>query len=763
MIAKVIVNNPNSNVDIEYSYNIPLEMEKTIKVGVRVKVMFGQSNRLLMGYVTSITNEVTDFVLKDIFELVDLEPIISTNQLLLAEFIRNDTISPFIRVLNQMIPSALLLKTKKYLNLLDQDNIDADILTLFGGRKVIEYTTKMNCYNYKIQKACELGYLEISYEADQKAKEKLQTQYYYNELPSDLKPVIKTKLSLLSSLKNYTKQEITDITGLTVYMVDKLIKSSILLPHKSAISRIKVRDIPINKSFDASIEEIDEIITLLEKTNQTTLVIPSLINEQNIIIQKIIRRNISNQKNTLVITPDILSSYRLASIIRKALGISVACLNSELSDGELLDYYKEIKENNYSVYVSTPKCSLYEYPNLATIIMIDTESDNYYNDQSPRYNLKVVMDEYAKIYNAKLIMMSFSPSLTDYVESLSGKHELIELKEKEQDSEIEVIDLKEELLKANSSPLSNRLKAKIKAVIQKNKQVLLITNRKLYSNYVMCRACGEIEKCKRCDVPLAFSAKQNLLICPACGTRYQMSNVCPNCEGNIFRFEGSGMEQILEELNNLFPNIRTCTIDEANYQNIAYNNTLIEENNVDIIVATSVFSRSIVNDNLGLVAIINLDEVMGNQSYIANERAFTVLTQAKQLLTNQAELIIQTFHPDSFVIKSFISSMYKEFIKEELSNRKILKNEPFYNINRIFVKGAYDLVFKEANNVKKLLQEMLGKKVFIIGPTYNKMHQAVQIIVKHQEKNISDAYLKIYRLYQNSQVSLIFDKYPRYI
>lgn len=766
MIVNVIVNNPNSNVDFEYSYNVPFEIETVIQIGMRVLVPFGNGNRLLMGYVYRIFDQPSDDNLKYITELLDFEPLISEKQIQLAKYIKHDTLSPLIRVLNLMIPQALLLRTKKYLEICDHNNIDGDLALLFNGKQQLEFTKNLQKYAYKIKTNIKKGYLKISYSALSDTNYKYINKYIIDRINENIKDLnfkIKSKLSLLDD-SLYSKLELQDKFKISNYMVDKLVTLSILKKERVKEIRIVKRQIPVSHRFLKNDFEIEQVINKIQNEKLASFFYAKNTYEIDALVERVVRQNSINNLNTLIIVPDILSSYRVASYIRNKFDIDVATLNSEIPNGEILDYYDEIKNLQYSVIVTTPACSLYEFPNLNTIIMLDTESDNYYNVQSPRYNLKLVMNEYAKIYNIKLIYTSVIPCIEDYVDCLKGRYHFIESKKETEEVNVEVIDLKNELLTNNNSSFSQKLLRKIQLTVNSNKQVLLISNRKLFSNYIMCRSCGKMIECQKCSIPLQYSLKQNLYVCPACGLRYQSFTSCPECGEETFRYLGSGIEQMEKELQDFFPKAKIGILNESSYKLALNINSMIEDEEIQIIIATSVFSKSIFNDNIGLVCIMNLTEITGNQSYIANERAMTQLIHTKQLcLEKDIPLIIQTYQPHSSVVTNFILDDINGYLKDELNSRHKLRNAPFYMINRIIIKASYENVFKEANHVKKLLSELIKENYFIIGPTYNKTYQGVQLIVKHQNNHISDIYEKLYDLFKNSNVMLIFDKYPRYI
>lgn len=773
MFASIIVNVPSSNVDMAFTYIVPKQYETLIKVGTRVKVPFGNSDRTIMGYVISIKNNFNqeDINLKEIVELVDLEPVISEQQLKLAMYIKDDTLCPLIRILNLMIPESLQLKPIKYFQIMDYQSIDANLATIFAGKRVIKYTKELDQYLPKIKKAIDLGHIKVTYDAVEITKEKYETkyslnQYLYNISQKDFRPMHQEMINMLIGKEPLTKNDILDCTGMSMYLFDKLLKLNLFKETKVVVSRVKEHNIAVNNRYVKSVETYDEVVNKLEDTPKPLLWISKNVIETEGVLERLVRKNIANNDTTLILCPDIISSYKISSQIRIKTGSKVACINSNLSKQEYLDLYNEIKNDEYRVIVSTPKGAFLEYPNLKTIVMLDSENDCYYNDQSPRYDLKKVMHIASNIYNAKLCYHTYFPSLEEYVKGLKETYTLIEHQDFENDSiNVQVIDLKSELLRANNSKISHKLLQKIKITKMMHKQSLLISNRKNYSNFVMCRSCGEIVKCPKCDIALQYNKKNNNLLCPACGLRFNMVKTCGNCESENFLMEGTGIEQIVENLHELLPDYKIATIVASNYDEVYQIMNKIEGEDIDIIVSTDLFSRSIMDKNIGLVAIIDLDEIIGCPSYLSNERAYSMLLHARQkIMDNQdSSMIIQTYHPDNFVVNAFICGDYKTYLKTEINNRKLQKNTPFYVINRLFVKGKYEEVFKEAWNIKKMLQELLRNKVYIIGPTYNKMHQAVQLIIKHQEKEIEEYYKKIYEFYQTSSVMIIFDKYPKYL
>jgi primosomal protein N' (replication factor Y) len=225
------------------------------------------------------------------------------------------------------------------------------------------------------------------------------------------------KLEFLNRYKDseyLTIYEILANYDISYYMVKDLYKKGFLEIKKERTLRIKNRNISyINELEEISSETVSKTIEKLTTINSIPyLYMPSSINELNEVLVNVCKNVIENDKNIVIVCADILSSVKYASIIRKLLNVNVACINSNLSRGELLDLYTEIKNDIYEVIVTTPKGAFYPFQNVGMYFMLDEESDNYYNDQSPRYDLHKAL--YFLSYNSKanFVMSSISPSVS---------------------------------------------------------------------------------------------------------------------------------------------------------------------------------------------------------------------------------------------------------------------------------------------------------------------------------------------------------------
>ena len=766
MFAHVIIDNPSSQTDMEFDYVIPNNMN--LKKGVRVKVPFGSSNKPVLGIVLDVSSESNfEGNLKPILEVLDSEPIFSDVDIELAKYIKNDTICPISRVLNLMMPLNKRLKTIKYLQVINGDNLDANLLKEFKGESIVKITPRFDKYVDIIKNSIKYGDLKVITDAVEKKVNKWTKKYslninnynlYYDEFKSEKSRNILNELIRIK--EELTYDELLDVCDISNYLIEKFKRYGILEEKYELTSRIKNRVLSSKTNELPLIDYIDKYLNkYLEQ--RKFLYLANNRQEELVFLKMVIDENLKNNVNTLIIVPDILRGYEVYTKIKNILNCSVCNINSSIDNNEICDYYDNVLNNEYEVIITTPAYALWPYVQLGCIIMMDQESRNYRNDQSPRYDLNLVMNKKSELINSKIIYHSYAPLLNTYTLAMLGNLTLLYTKV-ESNNKVTIIDMMDALRKLESNVVSNTLKNKIQKCIGNKEAVLLILNNKGYSKSVSCRACGTTYVCERCKIPLQLNKEKHIMYCPACFYKQDEIKVCKKCFSDKLSHNGFGMEKLEEVLKEMFENVSIKTLKESNYYELEELIDDLNENKVDIIITSDTFSKSIDSDRLKLVGIIDLDVVLNNPSFDANHLAYSMLSNTNQILNN-GELVIQTYSSKHNVLKNFIMNNYDEYYFDELKNRKSLKVEPLYEVNRILVKGDYSTVFKIANNIKKTIINLLNNDVIIIGPSYNYKEKMVQLIVKHKANNISDIYMRIYELYQKTTTLIIFDRYSKVI
>lgn len=766
MFAHVIIDNPSSQTDMEFDYLIPDNM--SVKNGVRVKVPFGSGNKPTLGIVLDVTSETSyDGNIKEIIEVLDLDPILSAEDIELAKYIKSETICPISRILNLMIPLAKRLKTIKYFQIINGDNLDANLLEEFKGESIVKITPRFDKYTDTIKQSIKNGDLKVITDAVEKKVNKWTKKYLvnitnYNQYYDEFKSA-KAKEALNALIRineELTLDELMDLCNISTYLIEKFKKYGIIEERYELTSRIKNRVLSTKNKEIEDIVYVNKYLTKYQE-NKKFLYLANNKKEELVFLKKVIEENLRNNLNTLIIVPDILRGYEVYTRVKSLLNCTICNLNSSIDNNEICDYFDLIKDNEYQVVVTTPAYALWCYQNLGCILLMDQESKNYRNDQSPRYDLNLVMNKKSDLLNTKIIYHSYAPLLSTYTKAMLGELTLLSTKAIV-NNQITIVDMMESLRRLESNVISNTLRDKMNETFKKHDAALLILNNKGYSKSVSCRACGTTYSCPSCKIPLQLNKEKHVMYCPACFYKEDEITNCKKCFSDKLSYNGFGMEKLEAVVKEMFPNQKIKVLKESSYLELEEIIDDLNENNLDIIITSDTFSKSIESERLKLVGIIDLDVILNNPSFDANHLAYAMLANTNQILSN-GELVIQTYNPKHSILKHFIINSYDDYYFEELNNRKALKVEPLYEVNRILVKGDYNQVFKIANNIKKTINNILKQDVIIIGPSYNYKEKMVQLIVKHKNPNINRIYMHIYELYQKTTTLIIFDRYSKVI
>ena len=180
-IAKIIVDVPLMQTDQPYSYKVPEEFVDMLEVGMRVHVPFGKANRLIQGIVLGMEqeSEMADEDLKEIAEVLDFSPVLTEEQLWLAEELRKSVFSYKISILKAMLPGFLNSSYDKILYPLEglsQDDRDR----LFGSQESLAFSSLDLEKQAEMMRLTRKGLLKLEYQAIDQKKVKTQSWIQVN-------------------------------------------------------------------------------------------------------------------------------------------------------------------------------------------------------------------------------------------------------------------------------------------------------------------------------------------------------------------------------------------------------------------------------------------------------------------------------------------------------------------------------------------------------------------------------------------------------
>ncbi len=310
----------------------------------------------------------------------------------------------------------------------------------------------------------------------------------------------------------------------------------------------------------------------------------------------------------------------------------IALLHSKLSIGERYDEWKRIEREEAKIVIGARSAIFAPVKNLGIIIIDEEHDSSYKSDMTPKYNAKEIAFYLAKENKIPLVLGSATPNVEDYYKA--NKNEgLLVLKNRANSSKlpnVEIIDMKNELAIGNRSMLSVKLHEKIKENIQNKKQTILFLNRRGYSTFVMCRDCGYVATCEKCNITLTYHIKQDRLKCHYCGYERPNFTECPECKSKNIRYFGTGTQKLEAEINKMFPEAKTIRMDiDTVTKKNSYEDILnkFKDENIDILIGTQMVVKGHHFPNVTLVGVIAADSSMNIPDYRSSERTFQLLTQ----------------------------------------------------------------------------------------------------------------------------------------
>ena len=721
MFANVLVEYGAKMVDKTFTYIIPDKLKSVLKTGMKVKIPFGKN--IINGFVLEIINECNTENLKEIIDITDSNFVLNEELLKLGKIIQNQTLCSLISAYQTMLPSSMKVKT---------------------------ITSNYQKYN---------EYLEI--------KEEKNAIDYINNNTRKIK-----RIELINRLLNKEKVLKKEYNN---EIIKELLENNIIKINKENIYRInKNNNKETKKELTRSQQRcVDEVINNLN-TNNTYLLYGVTGSGKTEVYMQIIEEVVKQGKCAILLVPEISLTHQIVKRLYDRFASDVAIFHSALSEGEKYDEYHKILNGDVHVVVGTRSAIFVPFEKIGVIILDEEQSQNYKQDNNPRYHARDIALERAKYHNCPLILGSATPSLESMARSKKGVYKLLELKERIGKSvlpEVTVIDMQEEYKKRNMI-ISDYLDEKIKDRISKNEQVILMLNRRGYSTIINCKNCGYTFKCPNCEITLTYHKTNNNLRCHYCGYTLLSTEVCPSCHEKALSSLGLGTEKLEEELIKRYnvPVIRmdTDTTSKKGSQDEIIKK--IENREVSIIVGTQMISKGFDFPYVTLVGIINADDSLNIPDFRSGEKTFELLTQTIGRAGRgniKGEAVIQTFNYDNKTIEFSKNNNYEGLYNYEMNIRKILKYPPYFYITMVKIASKdYNLASKEITKVRNYLDNNL-KDVIILGPTTASMFKInnvyrFQIILKYKNYDkIKNSLIYLDNIYKtNSKVNIEIDNNP---
>lgn len=704
MIVGVLVELSNKNIDKIFDYIVPEEFASKIKVGIRVIVPFGRMT--LEGFVLDIKySNDNDIELKSIISIVDEDIVLNSELLELGKVIRNKTLSTLISCYQTMLPKALKAKNGSQVNI------------------------------------------------------KYDTFYRLGNIPENIKLNDKQK----SIISCFDKEELVlrnTLTSISVSSVNTLVKKGILVEEKKEHYRLLYKDV-VGEKKKLTSDQSSVVSSVINNSPDTFLIHGVTGSGKTEVYMEIIDHYLSLGKSSIVLVPEISLTPQMVSRFRARFGDKIAALHSALSDGEKYDEWRKIVRGEVSIVIGARSAIFAPLTNIGVIIIDEEHSDSYkQSDPNPRYNAKEVAILRSKYHNCSVVFGSATPSLEVMARAKKGVFKYLSLPNRVNGKSlpsVEIIDMNQEM-KTSRGHFSTQLVNSIDETLKRNEQVILLLNRRGYSNFITCKNCGYTFKCPNCDITLTYHKSSNTLRCHYCGYGEKVYDKCPSCGEESLNRLGVGTQKVEEELNNIFPSARVLRMDYDTTSRKGMHEEMInsfKNHEYDILLGTQMVAKGLDFSLVTLVGVINADTSLNIPDFRSSENTFSLLSQVagrSGRSDKSGKVIIQTFNPDHYAISFVKKHDYLSFYEKEMSIRRQLKYPPYFYLCNIRISGKdSSYVFGESIKIKNSLERNL-KNYIILGPTASTLFRInnifrYNIVLKY--KNSKELYIILEKIIEH--------------
>jgi primosomal protein N' (replication factor Y) len=431
-------------------------------------------------------------------------------------------------------------------------------------------------------------------------------------------------------------------------------------------------------------------------------------------------------RGALMLVPEIGLTPAVAGQFHARFGDRVAILHSAFHDSERAQEWRRIRSGEAGVVVATRSGVFAPVRNLGLIVVDEEHDQSYKQQETPRYNGRDVAIVRAMKAGAVVVLGSATPSLESRYNAERGKYTRIELTERIERRpmpEVELIDMRDEFLETRKqATFSRRLIDAVQARLENGEQTMLLLNRRGFSSFVTCRACGERMQCVNCSVTMTYHRRDRRMLCHYCNYSAKVPERCAKCDSDFMQFVGLGSERVEDELHGAFPKARVARLDrdtvggKRDYETIL---SAFRAGEYDILVGTQMIAKGHDIPNVTLVGIVNADIGLGLPDFRAAERTFQLLTQAAGRAgrgETPGIVLIQTVNPDHYAIQCAAAQNYEAYYAKEIEFRRLMSYPPYSALANIVVRATNEEdALARSTALARLLQPP-PEGVRVIGP-----------------------------------------------
>lgn len=441
----------------------------------------------------------------------------------------------------------------------------------------------------------------------------------------------------------------------------------------------------------------------------------------------------SKISGAIILVPEIIMIDNIANILQKVFSHRVCIIHSRIGNKKRLEVIKGILSGCFDIVVGTRSAILLPMKKISLIVVLNEHSISYKAEEGLRYNGRDVAVMRGFLEKTPVLLSSLCPSVESYNNAKAGKYHLLPFPKSLSDSldstfnsfaprkrpNIEIINIRD--AQNSGFSLSNKVLSDAKRLLHANESLLFIANKKGYS-LIICRDCGYIFRCSKCNTAFIFHRTECLLRCSRCGQDRKAPDICNICSGVQLMPLGVGVERIKQELSESLD--KEAILLQRNSEEINKNEPF-----TSFIIGHSHHALKLKNSIFKAAVFADIDIYFLESNYRVNEKLFQDIISVAELVKSDGHIYLQTRNPKEKILNLIKKYDFKGLYQNELSNRKEANLPPFSKI--VLFKVFYK---KDNKKIKESLDSILAqiqnKSVEILGPMEMQSPEKSQICLR---------------------------------
>ncbi|MGD0774426.1 MAG: primosomal protein N' [Candidatus Solibacter sp.] len=735
-------------LDQPFTYSLPDTLRHRVRVGSRLIVPFG--TRKLTGVILRCHDNPPGVATRDALRLIDSEPVLSAELMALGRWIAGYYCSPLGDVLRGMLPLSSEIRRGKVWTLTDSgrdaarqllldsspDDPVLQILRMLEKRPLsASYLAKAMPLADKTIRALERKRFivaeQVQVERDplRAPSERLRVELTSGgnaPEPKLNKPEREMRAFLELHPGSHNLKELEDMVKHASAAARSLARKGLvsLKPETVAMkAAIRARH-DLNPAQQAAFQQIHACIQA--KRFQTFLLHGVTGSGKTEVYLTAIETALAEGRSALLMVPEIALTPQMAGQFFSRFGDRVAILHSAFTDVERTEQWRRIRSGAASVVVGTRSGVFAPVQNLGLIVVDEEHDGSYKQEENPRYNGRDVAIVRAQGVGACVVLGSATPSLESRYNAEKGKYTLLELPgriEARPMPVVELIDMRQEFLETRKQDtFSRKLIEALGQRVESGEQTIVLLNRRGFSSFVACRACGERVQCINCSLTLTYHKRDRRLLCHYCGYAEKVPSQCPKCSSEHIYFLGIGSERVEEELHRAFPAARIARLDRDTVTGKRQYEVILQdfrEGNYDMLVGTQMIAKGHDIPNVTLVGVVAADMGLGIPDFRAAERTFQLLTQVAGRAGRgnlPGIVLVQTINPDHYAVRLAAAQDDQGFYEKELHFRSMMHYPPFSAMANVLVRSEKKEMAMRMSTELGFLLNPPPEKLRVMGP-----------------------------------------------